>query len=214
MVTAPRGLGSIRVPACGVFGVSPNRVFRRDAGTCTRGRVRSPASRRAKPSQREVGYFSFSRRSVPRCYGVGSMASSLNVNDLIINRSDRSGVEELSVTIHEYPANVPSSFTPARAAYSFWYRPRTEKGDTWVTVPELGLSHHHISRGHVLVAPPSLPVHGEWERADGIVVNFSFSPGFFRGSGRTGGSVSAYFKNGLGIISLRSISGLKRCAGS
>ena len=107
------------------------------------------------------------------------MASSLNVNDLIINRSDRSGVEELSVTIHEYPANVPSSFTPARAAYGFWYRPRTEKGDTWVTVPELGLSHHHISRGHVLVAPPSLPVQGEWERADGIVVNFSFSPRFF-----------------------------------
>jgi AraC family transcriptional regulator len=107
------------------------------------------------------------------------MASSLNVNDLIINRSDRSGVEELSVTIHEYPANVPSSFTPARAAYGFWYRPRTEKGDTWVTVPELGLSHHHINRGHVLVAPPSLPVHGEWERAEGIVVNFSFSPRFF-----------------------------------
>jgi hypothetical protein len=24
------------------FGVSPNRVFRRDAGNCTRGRVRSP----------------------------------------------------------------------------------------------------------------------------------------------------------------------------
>jgi AraC family transcriptional regulator len=107
------------------------------------------------------------------------MAASLNVNDLIINRSDRSGSGELSVTIHEYPANVPSSFTPARAAYSFWYRPRTEKGDTWVTVPELGLSHHHISRGHVLVTPPSLPHHGEWERADGIVVNFSFSPRFF-----------------------------------
>jgi len=107
------------------------------------------------------------------------MAGSLNVNDLIIKRSDRSGVGELSVTIHEYPANVASSFTPPRAAYSFWYRPRTEKGDTWVTVPELGLSHHHISRGHVLVTPPSLTVHGEWERAEGIVVNFSFSPRFF-----------------------------------
>ena len=27
--------------------------------------------------------------------------------------------------------------------------------------------------------PPSLPHHGEWERADGMVVNFSFSPRFF-----------------------------------
>ncbi len=107
------------------------------------------------------------------------MGSPLNVNDLIIHRSDRSGVPELSVTIHKFPANAPSSFTPARAAYGFWYRPRTEKGDTWVTVPELGLSHHHISRGHVLLTPPSLPVHGEWERAEGIVVNFGFSPRFF-----------------------------------
>jgi AraC family transcriptional regulator len=74
---------------------------------------------------------------------------------------------------------APSSFTPARDAYAFWYRPRREKGDTWVTVPELGLSQHHISRDHVLVTPPSLPVYGEWERAEGIVVNFSFSPRFF-----------------------------------
>ena len=36
-----RGPGSIRVSRV-VFGVSPNRVFRRDAGNCTRGRVRSP----------------------------------------------------------------------------------------------------------------------------------------------------------------------------
>jgi hypothetical protein len=48
-----------------------------------------------------------------------------------------------------------------------------------VTVPELGLSHHHISRNHVLMTPPCLPVYGTWERADGIVVNFSFSPRFF-----------------------------------
>ena len=33
-------LGSIRVPRV-TFGVSPNRAFRRDAGNCTRGRVRS-----------------------------------------------------------------------------------------------------------------------------------------------------------------------------
>ena len=107
------------------------------------------------------------------------MAGSLNVNDLIIRRSDRSGCADLSVTIHEFPANAPSSFTPARDAYTFWYRPRREKGDTWVTVPELGLSHHHISRNHVLVTPPSVPHRGEWERADGIVVNFGFSPRLF-----------------------------------
>lgn len=107
------------------------------------------------------------------------MAAPLNVDDLIVNRSDRSGVEALSVTIHEYPSDVPSSFTPARASYGFWYRPRTEKGDTWTTVPELGLDRHHISRDHVLVTPPSLPVYGEWQKAAGIVVNFSFSPRFF-----------------------------------
>jgi hypothetical protein len=107
------------------------------------------------------------------------MASSLNVNDLIIDRSDRPGVGDLFVSIHEFPANAPSSFTPARSGYSFWYRPRREKGDTWVTVPELGLSHHHITRNHVLVTPPSLPVFGEWERAGGIVVNFVLSPRFF-----------------------------------
>ena len=33
------------------------------------------------------------------------MGSPLNVNDLIIHRSDRSGVQELSVTIHKFPAN-------------------------------------------------------------------------------------------------------------
>jgi AraC family transcriptional regulator len=107
------------------------------------------------------------------------MAAPLNLNDLIICRSDRSGISELSVTIHEFPASVPSSFIPARDVYSFWYRPRAERGDTWTTVPELGLSHHHISRDHVLITPPSLPLYGEWERAGGIVVNFSFAPRFF-----------------------------------
>ncbi|HEY5891923.1 MAG TPA: AraC family transcriptional regulator [Chthoniobacterales bacterium] len=107
------------------------------------------------------------------------MAGALNVNDLIIHRSDRSGVEELSVTIHDFPANAPPSVTPALDAYTFWYRPRTEKGYTWITVPELELSHHHISRSHNLLSPPSLPVYGESQEAEGIVVKFSFSPRFF-----------------------------------
>jgi AraC-like DNA-binding protein len=108
------------------------------------------------------------------------MAEALNVNDLIIHRSDRSGVDELSVTIHEFPPNAPPSMTPALDAYTFWYRPRAEKGYTWITVPELGLSHHHISRSHNLVSPPLLPVYGESQEADGIVVKFSFSPRFFQ----------------------------------
>jgi AraC family transcriptional regulator len=112
------------------------------------------------------------------------MAGALNVNDLIIHRSDRSGVDDLSVTIHKFPANAPSSLTPARDAYTFWYRPRTEKGETWITVPELGLSHHHISRSHILVSPPSLPIYGEWREAGGIVVNFSFAPRFFEAMAR------------------------------
>jgi AraC-like DNA-binding protein len=109
------------------------------------------------------------------------MAGALNVNDLIIHRSDRSGVHELSVTIHEFPAAGWSSFTPARDAYTFWYRPRTERGQTWLTVPELGLSHHHVCRSHLLIAPPSLPIHGEQEEAGGAVANFSFDARFFEG---------------------------------
>jgi hypothetical protein len=70
-------------------------------------------------------------------------------------------------------------FTPARDAYTFWYRPRTERGHTWLTVPELGLSHHHVSRSHLLISPPSLRVHGEQEQAEGIVANFSFDSRFF-----------------------------------
>lgn len=141
------------------------------------------------------------------------MAGSLNVNDLIIRRSDRSGCADLSVTIHEFPANAPSSFTPARDAYTFWYRPRREKGDTWVTVPELGLSHHHISRNHVLVTPPSVPHRGEWERADGIVVNLAFPRAFLR-LWPKGSVCPKFFRKGLGIIFSRWIRGLRLFAGS
>lgn len=98
---------------------------------------------------------------------------------MIVHRSDRSVVAELSVTIHEFPAYAPASITNERDSYYFWYRPRIEKGYTWVTVPELSLSHHRISRNHVLVFPPYLPVYGEWERADGRVARFRFSPRFF-----------------------------------
>jgi AraC family transcriptional regulator len=107
------------------------------------------------------------------------MARVLNVNDLIVQRSDRSGVDTLTVTIHRLPASASSAITPAQNSYTFWYRPRTEKGDTWITVPELGLQHHHIHRGNIFVAPPGVPVFGEWEGAAGVVVKFSFSPKFF-----------------------------------
>jgi AraC-like DNA-binding protein len=107
------------------------------------------------------------------------LATPLNVNDLIIYRSDRAGDAALSVTVHDLPAEAPATIFPEQGAYCFWYRPRTEKGDTRVTVPELGLSRHRICRDHVLVFPPLLPVHGEWERADGRVARFSFSRQFF-----------------------------------
>jgi AraC family transcriptional regulator len=107
------------------------------------------------------------------------MAGPINVNDLIIHRSDRSAVKELSVTIHSFPANAWSSFTPEQDAYTFWYRPRAERGHTWLTVPELGLDHHHVSRNHLLISPPALPVHGEQEEAEGTVANFSFDARFF-----------------------------------
>ena len=107
------------------------------------------------------------------------MPGPINVNDLIIQRSDRSAVKELSVNIHRFPANAWSSFTPEQDAYTFWYRPRAERGHTWLTVPELGLDHHHVSRNHLLISPPALPVHGEQEEAEGTVANFSFSSRFF-----------------------------------
>lgn len=109
----------------------------------------------------------------------GQIGGPINVDDLIIHRSDRSGVKELSVTIHRFPANAWSSFTPERDAYTFWYRPRAERGHTWLTVPELGLDHHHVSRDHLLISPPALPVHGEQEEAEGTVANFSFGSRFF-----------------------------------
>jgi AraC family transcriptional regulator len=49
-----------------------------------------------------------------------------------------------------------------------------------VTVQELGLSHHRICRDHVLVFPPYLSVIGQWERAEGRVARFSFSPRFLQ----------------------------------
>jgi hypothetical protein len=97
-------------------------------------------------------------------YAVNGTTTSLNVDDLIICRSAQSEATALSVSVHEFPAEAAAIF-PERGAYCFWYRPRTEKGDTRVTVPELGLSGHRISRDHVLVFPPFLPVHGQWERA-------------------------------------------------
>jgi AraC-like DNA-binding protein len=109
----------------------------------------------------------------------GQIGGPINVNDLIVQRSDRSGVDALTITIHRFPANASSSVTPAQNTYTFWYRPRTEKGETWITVPELGLHHHHIHRENVFVSPPGLPVFGEWEGAAGLVVNFSFSRSFF-----------------------------------
>jgi hypothetical protein len=87
-------------------------------------------------------------------------------------------VAALSVSVHEFPADAPATIFPERGAYCFWYRPRTEKGDTRVTVPELGLSRHRICRDHVLIFPPLLPVRGQWEGADGRVARFSFAPRF------------------------------------
>jgi AraC-like DNA-binding protein len=85
----------------------------------------------------------------------------------------------LSVTVYEVPAKAPAAIHPQRGAYLFGYRPRVEKGDTWVTVPELGLSNHRISRDHVLVSPPFLPRYSHWEGAAGRVAGFRFSPRFF-----------------------------------
>jgi AraC family transcriptional regulator len=98
---------------------------------------------------------------------------------LIVHRSDRSGVAELSVTIHEFDACAPASIIKEQGSYHFWYRPRVEKGYTWATVPELGLSHYHNSRDHLLVCPPFVPVYGGWEGAAGRVAGFRFSPRFF-----------------------------------
>ena len=47
------------------------------------------------------------------------MARALNVNDLIVQRSDRSGVDGLKVTIHRFPANASSSVTPPQDTYTF-----------------------------------------------------------------------------------------------
>ena len=43
----------------------------------------------------------------------------LNVDDLIIHRSNQSGIAPLSVNIHEFPANAPSVITPERDVCKF-----------------------------------------------------------------------------------------------
>ena len=67
-----------------------------------------------------------------------------------------------------------------------------QREDTWLTVPELGLDHHHVSRNHLLISPPALPVHGEQEEAEGTVPTSRFA--LFRSSRRADGSFGVYFK--------------------
>jgi AraC-like DNA-binding protein len=126
----------------------------------------------------------FNAVSAVSCHGT---TAPLNVDDLILYRSDRPGVGALSVTVHEFPAEAPTAIIPEQAAYSFWYRARVEKGDTRATAPELALSGHRICRDHVLVSPPSLPLYGHWERAAGRVARFSFSPRFFEAAAAEAG---------------------------
>jgi AraC family transcriptional regulator len=102
----------------------------------------------------------------------------LDIDDLIICRSDSAGDGVLSVTVHELPATAPAVTMPKRDAYCFWYRPRVEKGCSRVTSPELGFFNHRVSRGHVAPFPPGLACHAEWERAEGRVARLSFSPRF------------------------------------
>jgi hypothetical protein len=47
----------------------------------------------------------------------------LDIDDLIICRSDSAGDGMLSVAVHELPAIAPAVIMPKRGAYSFWYRP-------------------------------------------------------------------------------------------
>jgi AraC family transcriptional regulator len=102
----------------------------------------------------------------------------LDIDDLIICRSDSAGDGMLSVTVHELPATAPAVIMPKRGAYSFWYRPLVEKGCSRVTSPELGFFHHRVSRDHVALFPPGLACLAEWERAEGRVARLSFSPRF------------------------------------
>jgi hypothetical protein len=110
----PKRLGSIRVPRVG-FGVSPNTVFRRDAGKCTRRRgegapspsgVRSPESRtRRSLAPRPLGVASHKTRSldsghVPPCFGLSSHLP------LRIRVRMRGGLRKLFQELARTPANI------------------------------------------------------------------------------------------------------------
>ena len=140
------------------------------------------------------------------------MSGPINVNDLIIIGAI--GPESRSFpSLPWVSGECWSSFAPELNASTFWPRPRPERGHTWITVPELGLDHHHVSRDHLLISPPALPVHGEQEEAEGTVANFSFDSRFFESlAGRW--VLRSFFRSDLGTIFLRSISVSKRCAGS
>src|SRR5271166_2888608 len=63
---------------------------------------------------------------------------NIDVDDLIVIRSDRSEFASLCVTVLDLP-EACQHVNPGVNAYRFWYRPRMEPGFTWVTVPELSL---------------------------------------------------------------------------
>jgi hypothetical protein len=60
----------------------------------------------------------------------------MDIDDLVVIHSDRSGFASLCVTILDLP-EACQHVNSGVNAYRFWYRPRMEPGFTWVTVPEL-----------------------------------------------------------------------------
>jgi AraC-like DNA-binding protein len=65
-------------------------------------------------------------------------------------------------------------------AYHFYYRPRPEKGDTWLTIPTFGVFGRRNSRDDLLLIPPGIRVQAEWKSAVGSIAMFFLKAYFIK----------------------------------
>jgi AraC-like DNA-binding protein len=136
-------------------------------------------------------------------YDLKGTTTPLNVNDLIVCQSDRRGFAGLKVAIFDLPADAPLAVIPCVEGYWFAYRPRAEKGDSRVIVPEYSLAHHRVSRDNVPMYPPNVLVRTEWQNAAGGVVQFIFDSRFLEDmANKLGVSFARLYRPSLPFFSI------------
>jgi AraC-like DNA-binding protein len=100
------------------------------------------------------------------------------IDQFIVHRSDLRGSSALSVVIIDMPSDLEPTTFRIPDIYSFGYRPRVEKGETYITVPERGLANQRQSRERTWLFSPNIKVRAEWRNAAGRIACFFFNPQF------------------------------------